>query len=100
MLFKGTEYLYFGEGLSDGEDFQFSKSLLLWRRHPSAPFLSYNVHPHTHTIALTHPQKKCVCSCSSEIPKFTQIYLHRFVLVCSTMIVMSFSRHSYLTNTN
>lgn len=65
MLFKGTEYLYFGEGLSDGEDFRFSKSLLLWRRHPSAPFLSYNVDPHTHTIALTHPQKK-VCAAAVQ----------------------------------
>lgn len=53
--FKGTTYLYVGEGFGGGEDMRFTKSLLLWRCHPPPfPSLSYSVDPHTYTHTRIH----------------------------------------------
>lgn len=65
--FKGTAYLYVGEGFSGGEDVLFAVM------EASPPPFSYNVDPqrqhantHTHTQVL-------MCNCRSENPTFHAI---------------------------
>lgn len=71
MLFQGTEYVYFAEGLSDGEDFRFSKSLLLWRS-----LLPTNLPVWTQKYTRTN---KLMCMCTSTQ---TQVHIYTHTQTC------------------